>query len=823
MAEGAIRHNEIIEIDKTLAGIKKIIKELKKLQGIMRQTAKETITFQQKQDPSTKRGKAGTQQATSQVAKLTQQNERLAQSLRTVTQEQVRLKKARKDMNTEIRRQVQVLGAAKGSLDRNRVALQKMSERMGRATPEAARKMEKRMNALTNKIKAQETAVQRHQRNVGNYSGAFGKALKAAKSFGAGIIGVTSLISVFSRGVKIAIESNREFEKTFTNVLTLLNKNQISDFGKELEKGVNKVIIKFGIGIGEANKALFDLVSAGVEAGDAIVFLNKAAELSIAGNSDLGSVVLGITKIMNAYALSADDATKISEALFAAQVKGQTTVQELAASIGTATSAASIADIGFDELLATFAVLTKRLRNTDEAATAINATITALMKADKMPAVADAFRRAGIEAGTTALKTNGLFETLVQISNAAEEDADILSELIPNIRALRGVGALTTEALVEFQEILSLVNDEQQSAEFFGNALNMQLETEAKRVDVRNQKLLFAARIFRNFTPLQKEYGDNVFAAGAATKEETTALDENTRAKEDNLAVLKELERIEAIRQERIKKAKEEAAAEARRIELQKALTTSIAATAETRLLDQQEGDSFFEESMSNIEAVINAQAELAARTKNNSDAAIAQIEHEQSLRTETTLAGLAADKKKTDSSKKAAEAEQKISLGQSIVALAQGVANTVKAGFPINIPLLIGYFAQTFGILATIKSVKFAEGGHGELGGERHSQGGTHLPGVGEAERGEYFGIINRQMTRKYSQDLPMIFDSLNSGKFHDVWDNANIQLQTNIDPWTKKIFDTLQATPSIYTDTKGDTVKEYPNGRKRVIRKAT
>ncbi|KKK64931.1 hypothetical protein LCGC14_2979250, partial [marine sediment metagenome] len=180
------------------------------------------------------------------------------------------------------------------------------------------------------------------------------------------------------------------------------------------------------------------------------------------------------------------------------------------------------------------------------------------------------------------------------------------------------------------------------------------------------------------------------------------------------------------------------------------------------------------------------------------------------------------ASNQKVETEKDNATKSQKISLGNSIVSLAEGVANTVKAGFPINIPLLIGYFAQVAGIIGTIKSVKFEKGGHGVLDGPSHSQGGIHIPGVGEGQGEEYFGIINRQMTKRYSQELPAIFDSLNSGKFHDVWSNANIQLQTNIDPWTKKIYDTLQSTPNIYTDSNGDTIKEYPDGYMRVIKRA-
>jgi hypothetical protein len=38
--------------------------------------------------------------------------------------------------------------------------------------------------------------------------------------------------------------------------------------------------------------------------------------------------------------------------------------------------------------------------------------------------------------------------------------------------------------------------------------------------------------------------------------------------------------------------------------------------------------------------------------------------------------------------------------------------------------------------------------------------------------------------------------------------------------DPYTKKMFEIMQNTPTVYTDTGGNTVKEYPDGRKYIIR---
>lgn len=93
----------------------------------------------------------------------------------------------------------------------------------------------------------------------------------------------------------------------------------------------------------------------------------------------------------------------------------------------------------------------------------------------------------------------------------------------------------------------------------------------------------------------------------------------------------------------------------------------------------------------------------------------------------------------------------------RSVVAVAEGTAQTAKIGFPQNIPMLIGYAAQAVAIIAAIRSAvrgaksagsEGVEGGGapaapnlgrnyedgGMIGGKRHAQGGTMI----EAEAGE-------------------------------------------------------------------------------------
>ena len=132
---------------------------------------------------------------------------------------------------------------------------------------------------------------------------------------------------------------------------------------------------------------------------------------------------------------------------------------------------------------------------------------------------------------------------------------------------------------------------------------------------------------------------------------------------------------------------------------------------------------------------------------------------------------------------------------------------------------------AEAFSIAAVVAATasgiaKLEHGGSGILEGHSHAHGGIDV-GIGEAEGGEHIAITSRAMTNKYGGSmLDAVANSINQGKFFEVWANTNKSMGAS-DPYTKKMYELMQNTPTIYTDTAGDTVKEYPNGRKDIIKR--
>jgi len=170
---------------------------------------------------------------------------------------------------------------------------------------------------------------------------------------------------------------------------------------------------------------------------------------------------------------------------------------------------------------------------------------------------------------------------------------------------------------------------------------------------------------------------------------------------------------------------------------------------------------------------------------------------------------------------KKYAKKEQQLAITSAIINTAQGIVKVLSDyGLPWGLIPAAAMAALGAVQISTISSQEFAEGGSGLLDdkggvlqGKSHAQGGVNLGAIGEAERGEYFGIVNKQMTKKYGGELPGIFDSLNNGAFHEVWNNRS----SGGDPYNKKIYEAMMNTPQFIPE--GKRTERYPNGRTRIV----
>ena len=840
MAE-PIKHNDIIEIDKTLAGIKNIIAELKKLQQSIKDTAKTLISFQQNQNINTPGGRQATQQTAGEIESLVQKNKKLTVSVRDLTKEQVRLTEERRKARNVIKQEIAVESSAVGSLNRMRAEYNKLTTQYNNANAALRSKLTPQMQKLDKEIRKNEEAVGRHQRSVGRYQKVFANAKQAIATFAAGVVGVTVVIGTLVRGIKTSISTVLNFDQAMADVaaITRATDDEIKQLRESAKSfggttkftasevaGLQKELGKLGFTVSEILSGTGGILALAAATGEDLAQSAEVAGSTVRAfgleTSETGRVADVMARSFTGSALTLERFAVAMRTVAPVAKASNFTLEETTALLG------SLANAGFDASMAGTAtrnIFLNLANSSGELAKKLGGTVNTF----------DEFIPALIELRDRGVDLNTMLELTDKRSVAAFarflEGAEFTREFADELRNAAGAAEEMAEVSLNtlkgdliilksaFQGVVIETKDTNEGMntaarggiQLLTTALN-KLKEEIADTDTTLDKIrkqiiaIIAPDVLMTLITFLQLARDDTIEFGEAIKETSDQTKILTWEEQQQLLVTQELEKKRLAQIEQQKILLQQAKERWELLQFQNEAEQKLIESQSKKNTSEKEGLGLLENVSQWLETDENAELERGTNLFNA-----------QKKATEEKIRAI---KEEEDAKKKAATSEQKLSLGQSIIAIATGLANTIKAGFPFNIPLILGYLAQSAGIVATIKSVKFGEGGHGELGGERHSQGGTYLPGIGEAERGEYFGIINRQMTRKYHQDLPGIFDSLNAGRFHDIWSNANIQLQESIDPYTKKMYDLMLNNPSIYTDSHGDTVKEYPDGRKRIIR---
>jgi TP901 family phage tail tape measure protein len=303
-------------------------------------------------------------------------------------------------------------------------------------------KVEKNLAKVRNEVRNTNSAFDRMANGFNKYS----------MIIMAGIAGIMSAIYGLKKSINVFVE----FEKTLANVRTLVSDSDKLKFGDYLKKGSLRIVKEYGFAVVDTNKALFDAISAGVEVGKSIEFLDEASVLAIGGVTDLSVSVDGLTTILNAFKLETEDAGDVSAAFFSAQKEGKTTVSELASAVGTAAPLAHALGISYQELLSSAAALTKGGIKTDKAFTYLRGAFTNLIKPSKT--LVSLFEKEfghGMNAST--VKTLGFTKVLGELDVLLQKYPNELQSGIENVRALTAVTALSGKGFEEYQRILKNV------------------------------------------------------------------------------------------------------------------------------------------------------------------------------------------------------------------------------------------------------------------------------------------------------------------------------------------------------------------------------
>lgn len=323
---------------------------------------------------------------------------------------------------------------------------------------EEQRALEREIAETEQKLKS----AQRELRNFGSVGAqqlqAVGDKIKAVgdkiSSVGSSLTKTVTvpIVGAFAASGKAAMNYGDAIAKVATIADTTVK--PVTEFHDELLKLSNDT----GRSASELAEATYQAISASVDTKDAVQFVATATNLAKAGFLETSGAVDVLTTVINAYGRSAEDATLIADQLVETQNKGKTTVQELAANMGTVIPTAAALNVPLEQLLTAYIGLTKNGVNTANATTFLNSTMTELAKggSDVSKILQE---KTGKTFGQLMADGKDLGYVLETLGTSVNDDGEAFLNLWGNARAGRGALSLANAGAVEFSETLEGVKN----------------------------------------------------------------------------------------------------------------------------------------------------------------------------------------------------------------------------------------------------------------------------------------------------------------------------------------------------------------------------
>lgn len=178
---------------------------------------------------------------------------------------------------------------------------------------------------------------------------------------------VKSATSKMAELVTSSVDIGASFETALAKVSTIADTGKVSV--GELSKQILDTSSSMGVAAADIAEAAYQAISAGQDTANAVAFAGQASKLAAAGFTSSSSAVDILTTALNAYGLSADQATHVSDVLLTTQNLGKTSVDELSASMGKVIPLAAAYNVSVENLSSGLAVMTANGIATAEATT----------------------------------------------------------------------------------------------------------------------------------------------------------------------------------------------------------------------------------------------------------------------------------------------------------------------------------------------------------------------------------------------------------------------------------------------------------------------
>ena len=248
----------------------------------------------------------------------------------------------------------------------------------------------------------------------------------------------------------IAMKSAIDFDRAMRNV------NSITKLSEQQFKALEKQVLALSKTSGQSPKVLadglYDIVSSGFAAKDALKVLTASARAGTSGMTDTATAAKAVAAALNAYHRPASDARAVSDSLFKTVELGVLRFEELAQNMGDLVPAAAPLGVSLEEVGAAMSTITLQGVPAAEAATRVKNSMLQLASPSKN--MAALLKANGFESAEAAIKGVGYAGVLEMISKQTGGNVTATSKLVPEIRALMGIVGLTGKNLDTYNKHL---------------------------------------------------------------------------------------------------------------------------------------------------------------------------------------------------------------------------------------------------------------------------------------------------------------------------------------------------------------------------------
>lgn len=316
---------------------------------------------------------------------------------------------------------------------------------------------------------------------------AFNALTQAAAAFGAGF------------AISRVIQDVKELDTNLRRLGTVGGDVAALDKGLgQLSKNLGGVASK-----AELAAASYQALSAGfTETGANLRLVEAATKAAVGGLADTTQVTEVLTKTLNAYGLSGNQAIKVTDSISKAIEYGQVEWADYTSQLGRVASIAAIAGVSIDEVNAFVAAATKNGATAEIAFTGLGATLNSLLQPTKESQEAAA--ALGIQWNIAGLNAKGFDGLIAELAQKMSTNKEAAVRLLGSQEALRGAFAAASKNGKDFSAALTSIQDATGKTNMDFEKMKGSLENTLKGLDTA----------FKNFSEaLGKAFGPTVALA----------------------------------------------------------------------------------------------------------------------------------------------------------------------------------------------------------------------------------------------------------------------------------------------------------------------